>query len=136
MSNLVTAFIDKSKSDIEALASDNPALGNAVMQALVALADFEKLVPQRESSENASAVDEALARMTLLTIDPDQRPKPLSTQQQQALQNQGYNGTSQSTTEDDDIDPIDAILDAIPDDILDINIDDLEDDMKDLLASI
>lgn len=136
MSNLVTEFIDKSKSDIIALRDSNPSMADAVMRALVVLADYEKLVPQNESTQNAQAIDEALAKMTLVTIDPASRPQGLSVQQQQALQNQGYNGTSESSTQDDDIDAIAAILDAIPDDVMNIDIDDLEDDLKDILDSI
>ena len=136
MSNLVTEFIDQSKQELLALQTKNTAMANAVMHALCVLADFEKLVPQNTGAETQSAIDTALGKMTLVTIDPASRPQVLSVQQQQALQNQGYNGTSESSTQDDDIDAIAAILDAIPDDVMNIDIDELEDDLKDILDSI
>lgn len=139
MSNLVGNFINQTKPELKALEVENPDLAIAVMQALVALAEYETVQPQRITAEQMRELENGVAMLSLSVIDPKTKAvTPLTIEQEQALANQGYNGTPESTTEDVDIDDIaDALNDLDIDDILgEINLDDLEDDLDDLLDSI
>lgn len=139
MSNLVGNFINQTKPELNALEAENPDLAIAVMQALVALAEYETVQPQRITAEQMRELENGVAMLSLSVIDPKTKAvTPLTIEQEQALANQGYNGTPESTTEDVDIDDIaDALNDLDIDDILgEINLDDLEDDLDDLLDSI
>lgn len=139
MSNLVGNFIDQTKPELKALEQENPDLAIAVMQALTALAEYETVQPQRITAEQMRELENGVAMLSLSVIDPKTKAvTPLTLEQEQALANQGYNGTPESTTEDVEIDDIaDALNDLDIDDILgEINLDDLEDDLDDLLDSI
>jgi len=139
MSNLVGQFIDDTKAELSVLEKENPDLAIAVMQALTALAEYESVQPQRISENQKQELDNGIALLSLSVIDPTTKAvTPLTTEQQQALQNQGYNGTPESTTDDLDIDDIVGALKYINiDQILgEINIDDLDEDVNDLLDSI
>ena len=139
MSNLVGQFIDETKAELSVLEKENPDLAIAVMQALTALAEYESVQPQRISENQKQELDNGIALLSLSVIDPTTKAvTPLTTEQQQALQNQGYNGTPESTTDDLDIDDIVGALKYINiDQILgEINIDDLDEDVNDLLDSI
>lgn len=139
MSNLVGQFIDETKAELSVLEQENPDLAIAVMQALTALAEYESVQPQRISEDQKQELENGIALLSLSVIDPTTKAvTPLTTEQQQALQNQGYNGKPESTTDDLDIDDIVGALNDIDiDQILgDINIDDLDEDLDDLLDSI
>jgi hypothetical protein len=139
MSTLVADFIEQSKLELATLEANNWDLAVPVMQALVALVDFETLVPQRINGEQQSALNGAVANLTLSMIDPvTAKVEPLTTEQQQALINVGYNGTPQSTTENADVDDLTDFIDAIDvDDIIsDIDVDALTDELNDLLDDI
>lgn len=137
MSNLVGDFIEKTKPELGALETSDPDLAIAVMQALAALAEYETVVPQRISDDQKSQIDNETAMLSLAAIDPVSKAiTPLTLEQEQALANRGYNGTPESTTEDDDMDDIMNLIDAMAEDTQDIDLDSLDDDLEDLLGSI
>lgn len=139
MSNLVGQFIDETKAELTVLEKENPDLAIAVMQALTALAEYESVQPQRISEDQKQELENGIALLSLSVIDPTTKAvTPLTTEQQQALQNQGYNGKPESTTDDIDIDDIVKTVNEIDiDDILgEIKLEDLDKDIDDLLASI
>ena len=139
MSNLVGQFIDETKAELTVLEKENPDLAIAVMQALTALAEYEAVQPQRISADQKRELDNGIALLSLSVIDPTTKAiTPLTTEQQQALQNQGYNGKPESTTDDIDIDDIVKTVNEIDIDAIlgEIKLEDLDKDIDDLLASI